>query len=286
MAHYLASREDVFMSYPKEPSFWSSDYASSKVIARLENVADYEALFYDADSRKHKVVLEASTIYLRSAVALPRILEFAPEARFIAMVRHPVELAHAFHMEQMFASQEDVEDFEVAWRLQDDRRAGRRLPTSCRDPKYLMYRDIAAVGEQIERFCAIVPEHQRLILFMDDLCDNARSVYLNVLDFLRLPDDGRMQFPVEKSARTQRSRMLARLYQSPPASLRPLVRRVLRAIRTGEPRLLRAIKGALVRSKARPKLRAEFHHELCAEFWQDISRLAGVTGRNLDSWLR
>ena len=66
----------------------------------------------------HTIVGEGSTRYLRSLNAVPNIIKFNPNAKFIAMLRNPLDVVQAFHMEQVYVLQEDQIDFAKAWKLQ------------------------------------------------------------------------------------------------------------------------------------------------------------------------
>ena len=83
---YLRPHPNVFMSTVKEPHFFAKDLGSYPHIKTDE---EYAALFAGANEQ-HLRVGEASVYYLRSAVAIPNIREFNPDARLIAMFRFVV----------------------------------------------------------------------------------------------------------------------------------------------------------------------------------------------------
>ena len=106
----------------------------------------------------------------------------------IVMLRNPVDMAAALHSEFLNSFEEDVGDFERAWRLQEHRRKGRAIPPECVDPDGLQYERTRAIGTQLERFFAMVPESHRMTVVFDDLERQPSSVYRQVLDFLGLDD--------------------------------------------------------------------------------------------------
>jgi hypothetical protein len=61
---------------------------------------------------------------LFSPTAVPRILEYSPGAKFIVLLRHPVDLAYSFHSHLVYHGDEDVKDFEQAWQLQPEHARG------------------------------------------------------------------------------------------------------------------------------------------------------------------
>jgi hypothetical protein len=95
MSTYLGQHPAVFMSDPKEPAFWATDYPR---LARVHSIPlatrdDYLRLFRPARPDQ-SVVGEASTVYLSSASAVPNILSFNPAARFLVMLRNPIDFRH------------------------------------------------------------------------------------------------------------------------------------------------------------------------------------------------
>src|SRR5215468_7362257 len=86
----------------------------------IRTLDEYEALFCAA-TEKHIAVGEASVWYLSSAEAVPAILRYQPAAKFIIMLRNPVEMAPALHGEMLLSGLERERKFSTAWNLQDER---------------------------------------------------------------------------------------------------------------------------------------------------------------------
>ena len=118
----------------KEPSFFCSDF---NVPDSIQSIDDYLALFARAPARA--IVGEASTVYLLSEVAIPKIMALNPRAKIIVMLRHPIEAARSLHMHNLDIWTEDIKDFEEAWRAQPERAQGRRLPSKPHMRKLFQY---------------------------------------------------------------------------------------------------------------------------------------------------
>jgi hypothetical protein len=88
---WLGGHPQIFMSSMKEPHFFNNDDRQA-----IRTLDDYEALFWSA-TEEHIAIGEASVWYLSSADAVPAILQYQPEAKFIVMLRNPVEMAPALH---------------------------------------------------------------------------------------------------------------------------------------------------------------------------------------------
>src|SRR6266498_2750548 len=79
---YLRRHPHIFMPKLKEPHFFALDLGHPMVKTEVH----YASLFADS-TKEHMRVGEASVYYLYSAVALPAIHAFNPDAKIIAMVR-------------------------------------------------------------------------------------------------------------------------------------------------------------------------------------------------------
>ncbi|HYD25338.1 MAG TPA: sulfotransferase [Croceibacterium sp.] len=272
---YLATHPGIAMAARKEPGFWCTD---AEAPWRVTDRAAYDALW--AGAAPGAVRGEATPVYLQSAVAIPRLLAARPDARLIAMIRNPLEMAASRHADLLFGPNEDVAEFEAAWRLQERRRNGEDLPPGCREPAVLQYLANAAIGDQLERFVALVPPAQRLVIVYDDLRRDPGGEYRRVLEWLGLPDDGRGDFAPVHARRALRWAGLA-------GWQRALARRVGWLYRPA--RALAHAAGispaALnVRPAPRRPLRAEFEAELIAAFAPQVDKAARLLGRDLAAW--
>lgn len=283
MTHYLADHPRVFFSDPKEPFFWSSDYTGLADQHALKNLDDYLQLFAAAQPH-HRIVAEGSTNYLRSECAVESILKFNPEARFLVMLRNPVEVAQAFHMEQVFALNEDQQDFEAAWRLQDQRLRGSFIPPSCRAPQFLQYGAIGRYGEQVRRLLLQVPRRSVLFVRFDSFRSDTASAYRQVLSFLGLSDDGRTEFPVVNASHSHRSSHIAKAVLDPPKLLREPVWRLRAHLRRRRYPAVEAAKRFLRRPVRRAPLASAFNRELVEYFVSDIRELERLLEWDLTAW--
>ena len=276
---YLKTHPGIAMSRRKEPSYWSPDIRKREACTTLDSYLEQ----WDG-APPEALRGEASPYYLRSAVAIPRILEATPQARFVLILRSPVEMAPAWHSQLIRTFDEDVADFEEAWRLQPARLEGRRIPPECVEPEYLQYERVCALGDQLERFVALVPEERRLILLLDAFESDTGSAYRQVLAFLGLADDGRTDFPVVNENRNRRAVSLARPYRAALRKLGPLLPplRAAAAALGLHPSLLVA-RWDLTDGPRRP-LRPAFRAELEQVFEPQIRKIEAILGRDLLGW--
>ncbi|RMF56768.1 MAG: sulfotransferase [Bacteroidetes bacterium] len=278
LAAWLAEHPYVYMSPIKEPFFFSRDLRNS----RIQDWNTYLRLFEGVQAQ-HQAIGEASTIYLFSKVAVPAIEEEIPGAKYIVMLRNPVEMVYSLHEQQYRSFNEDVEVFWEAWKLAGERKVGRHIPPKCKDPVLLNYPEWGRLGEQLERLYRIVPRERVLVILLDDVKENPRREYLRVLDFLSVPDDGRNTFPVYNPARAWRSRYIARFVRAlaKTVSYSKYVRGILPRRSLG---IVRRLESWNTRKHSRPPLSPAVRTELEAYFAKEVERLERLLGRNLSHW--
>ncbi len=282
---YLSSHPEV--STPaekhKEPHFFATDLPGYQLCKDLES---YHELFAGATGSQ-QVLLEGSVFYLYSNCAIQNVWNYNPDAKLIAMLRNPVEMVHAMHAQLVFSRDEDELDFAKAWQLVAERKAGNCIPKYNRAVEVLFYDEIARYAEQLGRLLAIVPEEKFMLIFYDDFKKDTAGAFKAVLDFLELEPVETDLKPVNISKR-QRFQWLANLTERPPE---PLLNAYLslkkRLGLEGKELNLRApvIKMNVVTAPREP-LPEEVESWIIEAYRDDIERLATLTRRNLDHWLK
>lgn len=256
------------MSPVKEPNCFNTD---QNAIVRFQG-PKYEALF-DQVSPHQIAIGEASTWYLASEVAVPKILEYADRPKFIVMVRNPVEMAYSLHDHMLYYGLEDQRDFKIAWRLQKERAMGRYIPRGCFEPKHLQYGWACSLGHHIARLLSLVKREQVHFVFLDDIKKDARSEYLKVLEFLGLKDDGRTEFPAKNTAKEHRLPSIAPILRwGATVKKRIGIYKSLGIVRLN------------TRYRQRPPMDSQLRAELVQYFSEDIRLMEKLLDRDLSGW--
>jgi hypothetical protein len=277
---YLRGHPGIALPERKEPHYFCTDLNFPPGSA-IRDDDEYLALFDDRPQYLHG---DASASYLYSKVALGRILAANPQAKLIAILRNPVDAAYSMHSQLLANLTEDERDFRAAWALQEARCEGRRIPSSCVEPRYLQYRDVFSYAAQIERLLQDTAPEQALILIFEEMACDMRAAYERVLRFLDLPSDGRTEFARVNGSRTYRSQVLNRMIRRPPMLLRGIYGSARRAAHAVGLRPRRVLERINARPVVRAPLDPSFRAQLRAEFAPDVARLEGVLGRRLDAW--
>ena len=147
------------------------------------------------------------------------------------MYRNPVEMVHSFHSQLLYVGEENVPDFEQAWRLQARRAQGLDLPPRSRGGFLLQYAELGRFGSQTERVLAHFPPAQVKLILFEDFAADARRVYDEVIAFLGVPHDGRTEFARINENKRARVDWLKHFLRKPPPGLRRGVRGLKRLVR-------------------------------------------------------
>jgi hypothetical protein len=278
MAAWLADHPSVFFSPVKEPHYFNFDFAKRTDFfgRKLCSLSKYEKYFFQAKDQ-HLMVGEGSTNYLYSRTAVPAILQYTKNPRFIVMIRNPVEMAYSLHDQEIFNGNENESNFERAWNLQKVRTYGKEVPKNCTDSQMLLYGPRCCLGKQIKQLYEIVSRDQVLVLNLDEIRKNARHEYLKTLSFLGLKDDNRKDFPVLNTAK---KRQFQKFYEIINWGNRMLITGGIH-IRLG---ITAFIDSRTRQQRSRPPLSKEMYHKLYEYFAEDINLLEKLTGWDLSHW--
>lgn len=281
LSEYLRAHPNVFMSHPKEPSYFCDDLF---FVHAVNTLRDYQALFKNRTGN-HVAVGEASVWYLYSQHAMRRIREFNKNAKIILMFRNPIDFVQSIHSHFLFDFNEDQSDFVEAWNLQEERREGRHHPKRCVAPQILQYRALASFGRYLESVLTVFPKEQVKCLVFENFVANPREVYLDVLEFLALPDDGHVNFPRINEAKSHRSKRLGTLLLRPPPLLRTSWRFLKKVCGPGISHALDLVIRLNAVPTSRNPLPPEFRRQLAEEFRPDVDKLSQLIERDLSFWL-
>jgi len=178
---YLRRHPSITGPSWKEVSYFDRHYARGE--------AWYRGNFPNKARTRGKLVGEASPSYLFHPLGPQRVRELVPEARLIALVRDPVDRAHSHYHDEVALGREPLL-FESALAAEDERLRG-EVERLVADPRYFSrewwshaYQARGRYAEQLERWLAVFPQEQLLIVASDDLAAEPAETHARVLDFL------------------------------------------------------------------------------------------------------
>lgn len=177
LAAVLREHPDIFMSTPKEPTFFSEPFQVTR------NPIRYASLFRGAGTAA--AVGEASHAYLTHPEAAATLRAFFPDARFIAIFRNPVDRALAMYSYMVENGYELLPTFERALAAEDRRFASARFARTCPHSFWnFMYFRSGLFGEQVERYLDQFPRDRFLFTTLYDLHTRPNATLASVYEFL------------------------------------------------------------------------------------------------------
>ena len=281
----LAGHPGLRLSRPKEPKYFLRDgtppprhehRGPGDAHSRQEWVwreRDYLALWRDAPP---DVLLGESTpFYLADPAAQRRIARAAPDAKFVVMLRDPVDRAYSNWMHLWSDGLEPISDFVRAVEAEDSRRAAGWAP-------FWRYRGLGAYGAQLHHLFRYVDREQVLVLRYRALVDQPEQTIGEVLGFLGVQPQATHMVPLDNTRPfrpdTLRTRVLARGLRTGAAAGSFVPPQVWRTLSVP---LLRELQRS---GGFRPTLTRDQRRQVLDPLLPDIDLLEQVTGASFEDW--
>lgn len=285
LTRYLAKHPDVCFAHPVEPHYFSRlDHSPTQKEAQR----DYVEPCFQHCTEAHKAVGERSVSYFFAPDAIRYILDFNPNAKFIAHIRNPIDFIYSYHARTVFNMDEEVTDFETAWNLQEARARGERLPRLCRDQRLLQYQEVGRLGTHLERLYQIAGRERCHTILFDDFVKDPGEAYRRILAFLELEDDGRRKIRHKQVNKSYRFHWLQRAIYRPPNTVATAALNMER--KGGRKKsvvkgLIKHLKRLNVVQTPRRPLDEKMRRELAEAFRDDIDKLSDLFGHDFGHWM-
>jgi hypothetical protein len=299
LASYLRQHPKVCFSSVKEPMFFAQHdlrgLDGETLRGRVED--EYLRRFFDHCDGSETLRAEGSVTYLYAAEQLGPILRLWPNARFIVALRDPLAMLPSLHARLLYTGDENITDFKKAWAKIPERAAGRSIPRSAIDPRFLRYDEAGALGSRVKQlFDAVGRERCHVVLF-DDLVADPKGSYERLCAFLDLEPWPATKLKAKRKHEAFRYGWLQRLLKRPPKPVRTVLAgeqfrqrekkldakegRTIETIFKIRKRLLNWNKVKAKREQLDPRVRQEIIDRLRDE----IILLSKVIERDLSHWL-
>ncbi|WP_048553770.1 sulfotransferase family protein [Nostocoides japonicum] len=281
----LAMHPQVFTPRIKEPKYFmcadapppayvgpGDAHSQQEWVWRRE---DYEALF--APAPEGLVRIESTPFYLSLGSARRRIAEELPDARFVVVVRDPIDRAYSNWMHLWVDGLEPIPDFVEAWHAERDRIRRGWAP-------FWHYQRLGRYGEQLEDLLGLVDRDRVLVIRYWQLVSEPVSTLDRVAAFIGVEPDVVTVVPKDN----------ARGYVQPgprAAALGRVVRAGAYAGQHVRPEVWRSASRPLLRvlqhggPDRRPALAPEVRAALVEEIADDVRLLERVLGESYADWL-
>lgn len=276
MTRYLEAHPDIFVAARKDLHFHGSDLAFRN--RPRETEAAYLARF--ADAGQARWACDSSVWYLHSERAADEIHAASPDARIIAMIRHPVDAMHALWSQLRLngLGDEDIPDFAAALAAEPDRRAGRRVPPHTPLPSALHYRSVVSFSVQLQRYLMAFGSDRVRIIVQEEMKADTTAALVETLQWLGVDPEPPVELRPVNTSKAVRSEALRRLLRATPAGLKDAVPAGVRRA------LSRRIRKLNSRHAQRVPLDPDLRAQLVEELAPEVARIESVLGRPVPAW--
>ena len=299
LASFLQQHPDVCFSAVKEPHFFSRDEVAALPADQVEQVVgeEYWQRFFGHCEDDSQLYAEGSVTYLYVPERMAPILRLWPDAKFVIALRDPLSMLPSLHARLLVTGDETIRDFPTAWAKIADRAKGKSVPKSAVDPRWLRYDWAGQLGQNVERFMAVVGRERCHIILFDDLKADPQGTYRELCRFLGIEPWAGTDFAAQRINKTIRIGWLQRLLKRPPKAIRTALageqfhKREKKVGTTESPALaafFRFRKRLLTWNKVpakRQPLDPAVRQQIIERLRDDVILLSKVIGRDLSHWL-
>lgn len=219
LATWMKQQPEICYPLVKEPHFFAQYdlRAMSEEEARSLTEREFVNRFFSQCEGEGKLAgLDGSVSYLYIAEQVAPALRFWPNAKFIIALRDPMDLLPSLQQRLRVTGDEDIVDFVEAWDAIPDRAAGRRIPKSCLEARWLRYDNAGLLGTYTKQMFDAVGRERCFVSVFDDLAADPEKHYRRLVEFLGFqPVDG-IQLQARREGQSFRYAWLQRLLKRPP----------------------------------------------------------------------
>lgn len=278
---YLGQHPDIYMSPAKEPRHFCADLDMDPGL-RICDREQYLCLFEGAGSAAWRG--ESSVYYLYSKQAPAEILTMSPDARFIIMLRNPVDMVFALHGQFLYSGNETISDFPAALAAEERRSAGLDIPRSAQFPMGLQYTKMGRYHDHVEHYLNAAGRDRVFVALFDNLVTNARELMRRVFRFLDIDESAPLALTPHNRRKDKDMSMvrLTRFLKSHPR-MASVVHRLPQPSRLRARKVLASL-GGLFSVTAPEEVPPETRVQLATEFRPDVERLGRLLGTDLSFW--
>lgn len=279
---YLKQHPEIYMSPVKEPHFFSFDDKSKMTKGPGDPIPNaitdfnaYQRLFDDVSNEI--AVGEASTSYLYRQEAAKRIHNLIPDAKLIALLRHPAERAFSAYMHVVRDGREVSENFAKALQLEEARKNQNWEPM-------WHFTSVGFYFEQLSRYYQCFDKEKIKVFLYDELVNDQQALIHKIFHFLEVDPtfkpDSSTKFNVSG---TQKSQLLHTIENSlfmNPNPIRWVSRKLI-----PENWRWKATNWMRIQNLENQSISPRIRRELTDRFREDIHNLQTLIERDLSHWL-
>ena len=189
----LRQHPDIFVPTNKEPRFFDAhvfyDYQEDYPI---KNIDKYLSLYACPEASQKQYRVDGSVFNMYSTDSIRAILKMNPEAKFILILRDPVEATKSMHKQRMKYLDKSMReisfDLSVCWEQLGNRKIGKGYPSKCRNRFLFRYDELFDYNKYVSQLLNIVDNENLMIIDYNYYKFEFDDVMQYVCKFLKIND--------------------------------------------------------------------------------------------------
>ncbi len=209
---YLIKHPCIQPPIGKEIDYFGQLYYRGQYWYRSSFPYKIQKFFAQKIQKKDFLTGEATPRYIEHPNVPERIKQLTPNAKFIVLLRNPIDRAYSHHNMNMTRKHETL-SFEEAINNEQSRIQG-EYEKMKKDYQYFnwtyylfAYKEHGKYIERLQRWMKIFPRKQFKIIKSEDLFEKPSTVYAEILEFLNLPKWDLNEYPALKKRKYQKLNM-------------------------------------------------------------------------------
>jgi len=209
---YLIQHPSVHTAVTKEPRYFDKYYFRGLNWYKVLFPFKFHKFFIKKIVRKEFVTGDATPRYLDHPHVAKRIKEITPNAKFIVLLRNPVNRIYSHYNMRVNSGKENL-SLKDAIKLEKQRTIG-EYQRMIDDEKYYSldyyhysYLDLSTYVNKLERWMSIFPKEKFLIISSEKFFSNPDEVFQDVLQFLNLSKFHLKEYPIVDAGKYKKSKM-------------------------------------------------------------------------------
>ncbi|NIQ15213.1 MAG: sulfotransferase [Candidatus Dadabacteria bacterium] len=190
---YLIQHPSIHSAFTKEPRFFDKYYFKGLDWYKVQFPTKFQKFFAENLLNKKFMTGESTVRYLDHPFAPERIKKATPNAKFIILLRNPIDRAFSHYTMMEHKNKEDLSFDEAI--LKESERTREEFVMMEKDANYYSseyyhhaYLDRGIYYKKIEKWFKVFPKEQFLIIQSEEFFKNPNEVYQQIIKFLGLPD--------------------------------------------------------------------------------------------------
>lgn len=274
--HYYISQHPDVNTSPKEIHYFGKDL---KYKSERPTLKEYQKNFKDSGING-----DASVWYLYSDTIFEELQGLGITPKIIILLRNPTEVAYSLHSQNIVDANEDVEIFEEALKLEEDRKNGRQLPKNVDPPRTVFYSETANYYPRVKKYQDQLGKENIWIGLQENLKENP-SMFLNQLEsFLGLTHFENYDFTRQNENKSVKSKTINQFIKKAGKNQIALFRFIIPFKSLRKKLVDKVYFGNLTVTK-RNKLKDSTRQQLEQKFNPGIEKLNEIIVPDISHWL-